>query len=118
LEHTTGEQRIVEAGEVTGCRNQSSASVQFVAQRPAEQLEHFVGSLLVVESGSGRLVCVDPSNGQLTTVAGGLETGTPAQLGTPPASAISSVVVGRNGMVFVSGDLGNVIYRVQPRHDH
>jgi len=33
------------------------------------------GSLLVVESGEGRLSRIDPSTGQVTTVAEGLEVG-------------------------------------------
>ena len=72
------------------------------------------GSLLVVESGAGRLSRIDPSTGQVTTVADGLEVAVQGSAGAPPTWALSSVAVGRKGTIFVTGDLANVVYRLQP----
>lgn len=72
------------------------------------------GSLLVVEAGKGRLSRIDPATGQVTTVADGLELGLQGSAAAPPAWALSSVAVGRDGTIFVSGDRANVVYRLRP----
>ena len=74
------------------------------------------GSLLVVEAGDGRLSRIDPATGQVTTVAHGLKLGLRGSAAAPPTWALSSVAVGRNGTIFVTGDIANVIYRLRPLH--
>jgi sugar lactone lactonase YvrE len=72
------------------------------------------GSVLVVESGTGRLLRIDPDNGQVRTVVDGLATGRPGSADAPPTWALSSVVVGRHGTLFVTGDDASVAYRLRP----
>lgn len=72
------------------------------------------GSLLVVEAGAGRLSRIDPTTGRVTTVADGLRLGLLGSSGAPPTWALSNVVVARNGTLFVTGDIADVIYRLTP----
>ncbi len=73
------------------------------------------GSLLVVESGAGRLWRVDPSTGGISTVAESLEVGLPALPNLPPTWIFSSVAVGpSSGAIFVSGDRASLVYRITP----
>ncbi len=74
------------------------------------------GSLLVVEVGAGRLSRIDPATGQVTTVANELELGLRGSAAAPPTWALSSVAVVRNGTIFMTGDLANVVYRLRPLH--
>lgn len=73
------------------------------------------GSLLVVESGIGRLSRVDPTTGSIHTVADNLALGTAPPDGWPPTWIFSDVAVGEAGAIYVSGDVGNVIYRIEVR---
>lgn len=70
------------------------------------------GTLLVVESGAGRLSRVDPATGAITVVATGLATGLPAITGVPASYIFSGVTVGSAGDIHVTGDVDNVIYRL------
>jgi len=73
------------------------------------------GSLLVVETGRQRLVRIDLRTGAMTQVADQLEVGLPASPGlAPPGLAVSDVAVASDGTIYVTGDLGNVIYRIAP----
>jgi len=73
------------------------------------------GSLLVVESGAGRLSRIDPVTGKVSTVAEGLGMDVAGPAGIPPAYAISSVAVDSHGTILVSGAGAerNVIYRIR-----
>jgi sugar lactone lactonase YvrE len=73
------------------------------------------GSLLVVESGAGRLTRIDPSTGVSSTVADGLVMDAPAPGGIPPTFVMSSVAVDSQGTILVSGAGAeqNVIYRIR-----
>ncbi len=72
------------------------------------------GSLLVVDAGAGRLVRIDPVTGDVSTVADGLALGAAqGSAGAPPTWALSSVAVAKDGTIFVTGDLGNVVYRIR-----
>ena len=73
------------------------------------------GSLLVVESGIGRLSRVDLATGSLHTVADNLALGTAPPDGWPPTWIFSDVAVGEAGAIYVTGDVGNVIYRIEVR---
>jgi sugar lactone lactonase YvrE len=70
------------------------------------------GSLLVVESGLGRLTRVDPATGATRPVASGLGLGAPAVPGTPPTWIFNGVAVGATGEIYVTGDIANVVYRL------
>jgi sugar lactone lactonase YvrE len=69
------------------------------------------GSLLVVESGAGRLTRILPS-GAMVTVAEGLALGAPAHPSAPPAWMFNGVAIGPSGAIYVTGDAADVIYRI------
>lgn len=73
------------------------------------------GSLLVVESGAGRLTRIDLSTGATRTVAEGLVLDAPAPGDIPPTFVMSSVTVDSQGTILVSGAGAeqNVIYRIR-----
>ena len=74
------------------------------------------GDLVVVEAGAGRVSRVDAGSGAVSTIADGLELGTPPPpLVAPPTWHFNGVAVGSSGALFVTGDTANVIYRLQPR---
>jgi len=74
------------------------------------------GSLLVVESGAGRLSRIDPVTGTVSTVADGLAMDAAAPANIPPGYAFGSVAVDSHGTILVSGAGAerNVIYRIRP----
>ena len=72
-------------------------------------------SLLVVESGARRLSRIDPDTGVVQVVAEDLELGL---LGPPyvqPTYFFNGVAVGPSGAIYVTGDIGNVLYRIERR---
>ena len=68
------------------------------------------GTLLVVESGAGRLTRIDPATGATSTVAEGLAIGL---AGSPPTYVMNGVAVGPSGDIYVTGDVNNVLYRIR-----
>jgi|WetSurSiteA1Bulk_404760.scaffolds.fasta_scaffold10710_1 sugar lactone lactonase YvrE len=76
------------------------------------------GSLLVVESGAGRLLKINPSTKAKTILAEGLELGFhwfpafPGNLFTSDG-IIDSVAVGPSGAIYVTGNKANVLYRIE-----
>jgi len=73
------------------------------------------GTLLVVESGLGRLSRIDPATGVVSTVADNLALGAPGPAGWPPTWLFNGVAVGERGDIYVTGDIDNVIYRIRVR---
>jgi sugar lactone lactonase YvrE len=73
------------------------------------------GSLLVVESGLGRLSRIDPTTGLVSTVVEGLGMDAQSPGGIPPTFVMSSVTVDSGGTLLVSGAGAeqNIIYRVR-----
>jgi sugar lactone lactonase YvrE len=71
------------------------------------------GTLLVVESGVGRLSAIDPETGQVRTIAEGLELGAPGPEGLPPTWTFNGVAVDAAGAIYVTGDKTNVLYRIE-----
>lgn len=69
------------------------------------------GSLLVVESGIGRLTRIMPS-GEKVTVADGLPLGAPAAPNTPPAWAFNGVAVGPSGTIYLTSDVESGVWRL------
>jgi sugar lactone lactonase YvrE len=72
------------------------------------------GALYVVEAGIGRVSRVDAATGDVTPVADGLALGAPGTPGMPPTWIFNGVAVGPSGAIYVSGDVENIIYRIQP----
>ncbi|MCX6633720.1 MAG: PKD domain-containing protein, partial [Acidobacteria bacterium] len=72
------------------------------------------GSLLVVETGTGRLLRID--KGSTTVVAEGFEVGITLAPGIalPPTYLFNGVAVGPSGTIYVTGDRANVLYRLAP----
>jgi sugar lactone lactonase YvrE len=73
------------------------------------------GGLLVVESGAGRLSRIDLATGGVEEIASGLELGLAAIVGIPPAYLPNGVAVDASGAIYVTGDVGNVLYRITRR---
>lgn len=70
------------------------------------------GRLVVVEAGAGRVSVIEPETGTVSTVVEGLELGAPGIEGTPPTWIFNDVAVSRSGVIYVTGDLANVVYRL------
>jgi len=73
------------------------------------------GSLLVVETGVGRLSRIDLVTGEVSTVAVGLELGAEGAKDYPPTWIFNGVAVGPSGAIYVTGDIANVLYRIEPK---
>jgi len=74
------------------------------------------GSLLVVESGAGRLSRIDVSTGAVTTMTDGLDLGAAASPSMPPTWVFNGVAVGPSGAIYVTGDKTDVLYRLRWPH--
>jgi sugar lactone lactonase YvrE len=72
------------------------------------------GVLYVVEAGAGRLSRVDVATGEVSTVADGLALGAPGVPGMPPTWIFNGVAIAESGTIYVTGDVENVVYRIQP----
>ncbi|MFN8495827.1 MAG: hypothetical protein U0350_50005 [Caldilineaceae bacterium] len=72
------------------------------------------GRLLVAETGTGRLVAIDLATGALSTIAEGLGFNPTAPEGGIPTGIMSSVAVDPAGVIYVTGDLAAVLYRIEP----
>jgi DNA-binding beta-propeller fold protein YncE len=70
-------------------------------------------SLLVVEAGAGRLSRIDPATGEVSTIAEGLQLGAEGPPGVPGTWGFNGVAVGPSGTMYVTGDIGNVLYRIE-----
>jgi DNA-binding beta-propeller fold protein YncE len=72
---------------------------------------HPDGNLLVVESGAGTLSYLDIEIGMRTVVADNLALGAEASTDLfPPLWIFNGVAVGDSGSIYVTGDVGNVVY--------
>ena len=76
------------------------------------------GSLLVVETGAGRLTRIDLDTNEVTVIVEGLEIGSPGPPGYPPTWSFSGVAVSPSGHIFVTAEGSNLLYRFKqhPRH--
>ncbi len=72
------------------------------------------GKLLVAEAGTGRLLAVDLATGEMSTLAEGLEFSPGAPEGGPPTFVMNSMAVDPAGVIYVTGDRANVLYRIEP----
>ena len=71
------------------------------------------GSLLVVEVNAQRLTRIDPVSGATSTVAAGLRVGLPPSPSYLPYSWFSGVAVDAAGTIYVTGDEGSLVYRLE-----
>jgi len=72
------------------------------------------GNLLVVEAGAGRLSLINTATGEVSAVAEGLELGAEGPPGVPRTFGFNGVAVGPSGAIYVTGDIGSVLYRIEP----
>jgi len=70
------------------------------------------GSLLVVESGAGRLSRIDLNSGKVIPIVEGLELGASGPPTMPPIWGFSGVAVGPSGTIYVTGDKADVVYHL------
>jgi len=71
------------------------------------------GNLLVVETGAGQVSLIGPDTGKIRTIAHDLKLGVPAIPNAPPTWIFSDVAVDSSGMIFVTSDVENVLYRLE-----
>ena len=67
------------------------------------------GRIAVVEVGSGRLLAVDPDNGNITVLASDLPVGNPSANAPPPIYLPSGVAQGADETLYITGDIDNSI---------
>ena len=72
------------------------------------------GKLYVAEVGQKRVVAIDPATGAKTVIASNLDIGLAPFPGGPPALVPTGVAVGRTGIVYVSADIRNSLYKLTP----
>lgn len=72
------------------------------------------GRLYVAEVGQKRVVAIDPATGTKTVIASNLDIGLAPFPGGPPALVPTGVAVGRTGIVYVSADIRNSLYKLTP----
>lgn len=72
------------------------------------------GRLYVAEVGQKRVVAIDPATGAKTVIASNLDIGLAPFPGGPPALVPTGVAVGRTGIVYVSSDVRNSLYKLTP----
>ncbi|MBV8193323.1 MAG: hypothetical protein JOY64_01195 [Alphaproteobacteria bacterium] len=72
------------------------------------------GLLYVAEVGQKRVLTIEPASGNKTVIASNLDIGLPTYPGGPPALVTTGVAVGRTGVVYVSSDIRNALYRLTP----
>jgi sugar lactone lactonase YvrE len=73
------------------------------------------GDILVVETGAGRLSRIDMKNQKVTIVAEGLELGAEASRDAPPTWIFNGVTVDQSGTIYVTGDVANILYRIESK---
>ena len=72
------------------------------------------GRLYVAEVGQKRVVAIGPATGAKTVIASNLDIGLAPFPGGPPALVPTGVAVGRTGIVYVSADIRNSLYKLTP----
>jgi sugar lactone lactonase YvrE len=73
------------------------------------------GQLVLIETGTGNLVTLDPDSGETSIIGEGLavEPPPPPDIPLPPTLWFSGVAVGDDGAIYASGRVFNVIYRYE-----
>jgi glucose/arabinose dehydrogenase len=73
------------------------------------------GSFIVAEAAARRLVEINLADGTRRTVAENLPIGLEAGPGLPPPNVPTGVAVGADGVIYVSADRNNAIYKIKPQ---
>ena len=73
------------------------------------------GTFIVAEAAARRLVEIDPANGSRRTVAENLPIGLEAGPGLPPPNVPTGVAVAADGVIYLSADRNNAIYKIKPQ---
>lgn len=72
------------------------------------------GNLVVAEAAAGRLTRVDVATGETTVLASDLPIDLEAGPGLPPSYVPTGLAVDAGGVIYVSADRNNAIYRIAP----
>jgi glucose/arabinose dehydrogenase len=70
------------------------------------------GRLIVAEVGAKRLIEIAPENGTVTEIAANLPIGLVGAPGGLPTHIPTGVGVGASGVIYVTSDVENAIYKV------
>ena len=62
-----------------------------------------------------RLTEIDPVSGQARTVAENLTIGLEGAQGMPPPYNVTGVAVGDDGVIYMSADRNNAVYKIRPQ---
>jgi sugar lactone lactonase YvrE len=73
------------------------------------------GSFIVAEAAARRLVEINPADGSRRTVAENLPIGLEAGPGLPPPNVPTGVAVGADGVIYMSADRNNAVYKIKPQ---
>jgi streptogramin lyase len=73
------------------------------------------GSIIVAEAAARRLVEINVADGSRRTVAENLPIGLEAGPGLPPPNVPTGVAVGADGVIYMSADRNNAIYKIRPQ---
>ena len=73
------------------------------------------GTFIVAEAAARRLVEIDPTNGSRRMVAENLPIGLEPGPGLPPPNIPTGVAVGADGVIYLSADRHNAIYKIKPQ---
>jgi sugar lactone lactonase YvrE len=71
-------------------------------------------TFIVAEAAARRLVEINPVDGTRRTVAENLPIGLEAGPGLPPPNVPTGVAVGADGVIYMSADRNNAIYKIKP----
>jgi sugar lactone lactonase YvrE len=72
------------------------------------------GKLLVVEAGANRLSGINIRTGEVRTIATGFDLGRQGPSTAPPTFIFNGVAVDRSGVIYVTAEMENVVYRIEP----
>jgi sugar lactone lactonase YvrE len=73
------------------------------------------GTIIVAEAAARRLVEINVADGSRRTVADNLPIGLEAGPGLPPPNVPTGVAVGADGVIYMSADRNNAIYKIKPQ---
>ena len=73
------------------------------------------GTIVVAEAAARRLVEINVADGSRRTVAENLPIGLEAGPGLPPPNVPTGVAVGADGVIYMSADRNNAIYKIRPQ---
>jgi len=74
--------------------------------------------LLVVEAGANRLSKVKINNGKVRTIATGFDLGRQGPSTAPPTFIFNGVSADSSGVIYMTAEIDNVVYRITPNKRH